>query len=241
MAGETILVVDDDTDIREIVTMYLEKEGYQVITAEEGKQGLACALTLNPDLIILDMMMPGLDGIEVCQEIRKELMTPIIFLSCKGTPIDKSMGLTAGGDDYMSKPFDGRELLARVKAHLRRNRMVQHATNQTVNQGKRDKPDSVLKFPGLTIDLNSYSVTANEKPITLSPKELQLLVLLAQNSGTVFSREQLFKSLWGTDSLGDHRTVMVHISNIRRKIEQDPANPIFIETVKGIGYRFNIP
>ncbi|KJS22293.1 MAG: transcriptional regulator [Clostridiaceae bacterium BRH_c20a] len=228
MAGETILIVDDDEDIREILTLYLEKESYQVIIASDGHQAIANALTANPDLIILDMMLPGLDGIEVCQEIRKQLTTPIIFLSCKGTPIEKSMGLTAGGDDYISKPFDALELLARVKAHLRRSRMLKR-TNSS---------DKLLTYPGLTIDLISLSVMVNEKPVTLSPKEFQLLALLAQNPNTVFSSEQLFQSLWGMESLGDHRTVMVHISNIRRKIEKDPPHPIYIKTIKGAGYKF---
>jgi len=228
LAGETILIVDDDEDIREILTLYLEKESYQVIIASDGHQAIANALTANPDLIILDMMLPGLDGIEVCQEIRKQLTTPIIFLSCKGTPIEKSMGLTAGGDDYISKPFDALELLARVKAHLRRSRMLKR-TNSS---------DKLLTYPGLTIDLISLSVMVNEKPVTLSPKEFQLLALLAQNPNTVFSSEQLFQSLWGMESLGDHRTVMVHISNIRRKIEKDPPHPIYIKTIKGAGYKF---
>ncbi|QGT98697.1 Two-component transcriptional response regulator, LuxR family [Candidatus Syntrophocurvum alkaliphilum] len=230
MAGETILIVDDDADIREIITLYLEKEGYNVVSATDGNEAILNALTTNPDLIILDIMIPGLDGIEVCQEIRKKSTTPIIFLSCKGEPIDKSIGLTAGGDDYMSKPFDTIELLARVKAQLRRNRILKSSANST----------QLLKYPGLTIDLTNYSVTANEKLITLSRKELQLLVLLAQNQGKVFSSEELFKELWGTDSYGDYRTVMVHISHIRKKIEKDPTNPKFIHTIKGAGYKFFI-
>jgi len=228
LAGETILIVDDDEDIQEVLTLYLEKESYTVIKASDGKQAVTYALSANPDLIILDMMLPGLDGIEVCQEIRKQLTTPIIFLSCKGTPIEKSMGLTAGGDDYMSKPFDAMELLARIKAHLRRSRMSRNT----------DNPDKILTYPGLTIDLISLSVVVNEQLVTLSPKEFQLLALLAQNPNTVFSSEQLFKTLWGAESLGDHRTVMVHISNIRRKVEQDPTKPVYIKTLKGAGYKF---
>lgn len=228
MAGETILIIDDDQDIQEIISLYLEKDGYHVISAFDGFEGVKFALTTKPDLIILDMMLPGLDGIEACQEMRKELTVPIIFLSCKGDPIDKSIGLTAGGDDYMSKPFEGMELVARVKAHLRRNRMIE----------KHNKPDNILSYPGLKIDLNSFSVLANEKLINLSPKEFQLLALLAQNPNTVFSSEQLFQALWGTDSFGDHRTIMVHISNIRKKIEKNPAKPLYIKTIKGAGYKF---
>lgn len=230
MAGETILIVDDDADIREIITLYLEKEGYQLISASDGRQAIEYALSANPDLIILDMMLPGLDGIEVCQEIRKKLTTPIIFLSCKSTPSDKSIGLIAGGDDYMSKPFDTMELLARVKAHLRRNRMLRSMNSTTSN--------NIISYPSLTIDLNSYSVMLNGENIILSPKEFQLLSLLAQNPNTVFSNEELFQTLWGTDSLGDLRTIMVHISNIRKKIEPDHKNPSYIKTIKGAGYKF---
>ncbi|MBC2725742.1 response regulator transcription factor [Desulfosporosinus sp.] len=231
MAGETILVVDDDDDIREIITMYLENEGFQVISAFDGTQALAYANSVNPDLIILDMMLPDLDGIEVCQELRKNQSTPIIFLSCKSTPTDKSIGLIAGGDDYMSKPFDAIELLARVKAHLRRNRILESSNSLNTKT-------QLICYPGLTIDLNRYSVVVNGQNVILSPKEFQLLELLAQNPNTVFSNEQLFKSLWGTDSFGDHRTVMVHISNIRKKLKQDSKNPVFIQTIKGIGYKF---
>lgn len=231
MAEETILIVDDDEDIREVLTLYLEKEGYNIIAASNGDQAISLALTANPDLIIMDIMLPGLDGIEICQEIRKTLTTPIIFLSCKGEPLDKSIGLIAGGDDYMSKPFEAVELLARVKAHLRRNRILQN----------EDNSDYILKYPGLTINLMSYSVSINNQPVILSPKEFQLLGLLAKNSNTVFSSEDLFKTIWDADSLGDHRTVMVHISNIRKKIEENPHNPKYIQTIKGAGYKFCTP
>lgn len=229
MSGETILIVDDDTDIREIVTLYLGKEGYHIVLACDGKQALEQAFSVNPDLIILDMMLPHLDGIEVCQALRKKLTTPIIFLSSKSASSDKAIGLIAGGDDYMSKPFDTMELLARVKAHLRRNRILERP-NSTNN--------NAICYPGLTIDLNSYSVKANGKDVILSPKEFQLLALLAQNPNTVFSNEQLFQTLWGSESFGDFRTVMVHISNIRKAIEPDNRNPIFIKTIKGAGYKF---
>lgn len=233
MAGETILVVDDDRDIVEIITLYLENEGYHVISAYDGNLAVSSALSHHPDLIILDMMLPGLDGIEVCQSIRKKTAAPIIFLSCKSTPGDKSIGLIAGGDDYMSKPFDSMELLARVKAHLRRSRIIESANHPTFKK-------AVLSFPSLTIDLNSYQVVANGQEVVMSPKEFQLLVLLAQNPNTIFSNDNLFKILWGTDSLGDHRTVQVHISNIRKKIEQNSKAPVIVQTVKGVGYKFCI-
>ncbi|MCC5909744.1 MAG: response regulator transcription factor [Clostridiaceae bacterium] len=231
MAGETILVVDDDEDIREIITLYLEKEGYQVILAMDGHQALESAFSCNPDLIILDMMIPGLDGIEVCQALRKKLSTPILFLSCKSTPNDKSIGLIAGGDDYMSKPFDTMELLARVKAHLRRNRILENSNYINVKNNR-------LCCGNLTINLDNHSVVVKGQEIVLSPKEFKLLTLLAQNPNRVFSNEELFETLWGTESFGDHRTVMVHISNIRKKIERDAKKPTLIQTVKGVGYKF---
>lgn len=231
MAGEKILVVDDDEDLREIITMYLENEGYQVNSAADGKEALTIALSTNPDLIILDMMIPGLDGIEVCQEIRKKQTTPIIFLSCKGSPKEKSLGLIAGGDDYMSKPFDSIELVARVKAHLRRNRMLNYSNNPTITE-------NLISYPGLTIDLHRYTVEVNGENVFLSPKEFQLLELLAKNPNVVFSNKQLFQALWGNDCIGDYRTIMVHISHIRKKIEQDPRNPQFLQTIKGVGYKF---
>jgi DNA-binding response OmpR family regulator len=232
MAGETILIVDDDEDIREIITMYLESEGYHVITAIDGKEAIEYTYSYTPDLIILDMMIPELDGIEVCQELRKKVITPIIFLSCKSTPSDKTMGLIAGGDDYISKPFDSLELLARVKAHLRRNRMLEKNSNIEQKDGK------LISYPGLIIDLSRFTVKVNGQNVLLSPKELQMLELLAKNPDKVFSNDHLYKALWGTDSFGDYRTIMVHISNLRKKIERDPKNPEFIQTIKGVGYKF---
>ena len=231
MARETILVVDDDEDIREIITLYLEDENYHVITANNGNEALSSAFSANPDLIILDMVLPDLDGIEVCQQLRKKLYTPILFLSSKSTATDKYTGLIAGGDDYICKPFDSLELIARVKAHLRRNRILEKrniANNQT----------SIISHHNVRIDVSNYKVTVNREEVILSPKEFQILALLAQNPNTVFSNEQIYQSLWHSDSLGDYRTIMVHISNIRKKIEGDPKNPILIQTVKGVGYKF---
>ncbi|MFA5522938.1 MAG: response regulator transcription factor [Tissierellales bacterium] len=231
MAGETILVVDDDMDIREIITMYLEKEGYHVVLAINGNEALNLAFSVNPELIVLDMMLPDLDGIEVCQQIRKKLSTPIIFLSCKSSPSEKSMGLIAGGDDYMGKPFDAMELIARIKAHLRRNRII-HLSSNIPNK------DDLIRYSNLTLDTIRHTVMVDGRDVNLTPKEFQLLLLLVQNPNVVFSNEQLFQELWETDSLGDYRTVMVHISNIRKKIEQNPKNPSLIQTIKGVGYKF---
>jgi len=231
VAGETILVVDDDMDIREIITMYLEKEGYHVVLAINGNEALNLAFSVNPELIVLDMMLPDLDGIEVCQQIRKKLSTPIIFLSCKSSPSEKSMGLIAGGDDYMGKPFDAMELIARIKAHLRRNRII-HLSSNIPNK------DDLIRYSNLTLDTIRHTVMVDGRDVNLTPKEFQLLLLLVQNPNVVFSNEQLFQELWETDSLGDYRTVMVHISNIRKKIEQNPKNPSLIQTIKGVGYKF---
>lgn len=231
MAGETILVVDDDSDIREIVTMYLEADNYKVIVAADGYEAISHTDQYNPDLIILDMVLPSLDGIEVCQLIRKNHDSPILFLSSKSTSNDKATGLIAGGDDYISKPFDPKELLARVKAHLRRNRILEQ---------KAHKAENLILYPNLSIDLKSYIVTAYDREVSLSQMEFQLLTLLAQNPNVVITSEQLFEELWHTESFGDYRTLLVHISNLRKKIERDPRNPVFIHTIKGVGYKFAV-
>lgn len=232
MANEIILVVDDDEDIRTIITLYLRKEGYKIVTATTGNEAIALLNATEPDLIILDLMLPDIDGIEVCSEIRKTSTVPIIFLSCKAEPCDKSYGLIAGGDDYMSKPFESIELVARIKALLRRSIMVQ--------QGNDQIKDHIITLPNLTIDLSSYVVIANGQEVAMAPKEFQLLVLLAQNPNVVFSNEQLYESIWGFDSLGDYRTVMVHISNIRRKIDREDIKNSYIQTIKGVGYKLTI-
>jgi DNA-binding response OmpR family regulator len=229
MAGETILVVDDDMDIREILTMYLEADNYRVVTATNGYEAVSQTNQYKPDLIILDMVIPGLDGIEVCQTIRKSHTTPILFLSSKSAPQDKTIGLIAGGDDYISKPFDPNELLARVKAHLRRNRILE--------QNVHSEQDC-LRYPNLTIDLKAYTVWAYGRKVILPQMEFRILSLLAQRPNTVISYEQLYKELWHMESYGDYRTLLVHVSNIRKKIEQDPKNPVLIQTVKGMGYKF---
>ncbi|MGD9566767.1 MAG: response regulator [Sedimentibacter sp.] len=225
MSEETILVVDDDIDILEIISMYLKREGYKVMTAMDGYKVLEIAFSSNPSLIILDMMLPGLDGIDICQELRKKLNTPIIFLSSKSSSVEISQGLIAGGDDYITKPFNSIELVARVKAHLRRNRILRSTQN------------NIISLPNLIIDLTKHTVTAYDQNINLSPKEFQLLSFLAKNPNRVFSNEELFNALWGTESFGDYRTIMVHISNIRKKIDIDNKNPTFIQTIKGVGYK----
>jgi len=167
----------------------------------------------------------------ICQELRKKISTPIIFLSSKSTSIDISQGLIVGGDDYMTKPFDSIELVARVKAHLRRNRILKNSNSTSIE-------NKIISYPNLIINLTSYTVIAYNKNIILSPKEFQILVLLAKNPNVVFSNEKIFNDLWCNDSLGDYRTIIVHISNIRRKLDEHHKNPMFIQTIKGVGYKF---
>lgn len=229
MAGEKILVVDDEPEIRELISLNLIKSGYQVSVAGNGPQALKMAGELRPDLIILDILLPGLNGFQVCQELRKSSNVPVLFLSCKDEDADKILGLTIGGDEYITKPFSPGVLVARVEAHLRRNRML----------GAAKKENNVFTFPGLSIDMSSHSVVVNRKNVELSAKEFQLLVLLAGSANKVIGLEQLYHTLWDSHSFGDTRTVMVHISNLRKKIEQDPARPRYITTIRGVGYRFN--
>ena len=228
MAKEKILIVDDEYDIRHLIYRYLTKEQYTVITAENGNRAIELLKSENPDLVVLDIFLPDIDGFEVCQELRKFSNTPIIFLSSKSDDMDKILALGLGGDDYITKPFSLSELAARIKAHLRRNRLL-----------TSDNKGNTLKFPGLKIDLTKLMVYVNDKLITLSAKEFQLLSALAQNPNRLYSSEQLFDLFWGRDNLGDTRTVAVHISNLRKKIENDPANPIYILTVRNMGYKFN--
>lgn len=234
MREEKILVVDDDQDIREVLQLYLKKEGYNVVMAENGDIALTLIEEHEIDLVLLDVMMPGLDGFETCQSIRKKTNIPIMFLSAKEDDIDKILGLRIGGDDYITKPFSPGVLMAKIKAQLRRDRQSRFESRD--EQHLKENP--ILQFPNLTIDMNSCVVKRKEVDVSLPAKEYQLLCVFAKNAGRVFSVEQLFQLIWGEDSLGDNRTVMVHISNLRKKIESDPAKPVFIQTVRGIGYKF---
>lgn len=228
MANEKILIVDDNEEIQELITLYLKEEHYQYIAANTGMKAISLAQTTIPDLIILDIFLPDIDGYEVCQQLRKFTNVPILFLSSKNSETDKIVGLRVGGDDYITKPFSPGELLARINAHLRRNRILHN-----VKQGH------VLKYKNLEINTTSHVVKLNESDLQLSTKEFQLLSLLAENPNRVFSLQMLFDLVWSEESLGDTRTVTVHISNLRKKIEKDPTKPKFILTVRGIGYKFN--
>lgn len=225
MAKEKILVIDDEKNIVELLKYNLEKEGYDVVCAYDGIEAINTARQERPDLIILDIMLPGQGGLEVCRIIRKETKTPIIMATAKGDEIDKILGLELGADDYVTKPFSPRELVARVKAVLRRT------------SSKLDEKDELV-FDELTINLMKHEVRKNGTEVDLKPKEFDLLKLLTTNPGKVFTRDFLLEQLWGYDYLGDTRTVDVHMRRLRQKIEADPANPRFLRTVHGIGYKF---
>ncbi|WP_028987351.1 response regulator transcription factor [Thermicanus aegyptius] len=237
MARERIMIVDDDPDIQELIKLYLTQNGYETFSVTEGEKVVAAAKTYNPDLIILDVVMPGVDGIELCQSLRKFTDVPIIFLSARQDEMNKIMGLSTGGDDYVTKPFSMAELLVRIRAHLRRNRILREKIEE--KDQEKEENGTYLRFGELEIDLIRNLVMKNGNPIPLSAKEFQILVYLARHPEQIFSQEELYQALWGKESLGDTRTINVHISNLRRKIETDPENPRFILTVRGWGYKLN--
>ncbi|NLI67843.1 MAG: response regulator transcription factor [Bacilli bacterium] len=224
-----ILLVEDDPEIRNFIKLYLTKDGYEVIEVERGDLALEVFARENPDLVMLDILLPGLDGIEVCREIRKTSIVPIIILSNKIDETDKIIGLTVGADDYITKPFSPRELSARIRTHLRRKMYYDK---------QQHEKKSVLTFDHLTIDLARHLVVSYGKEVDLSAKEFNLLICMAKHPGRIFSVEELYERVWGEFSFGDTRTVNVHISSLRKKIERDPAKPEFILTVRGAGYKF---
>lgn len=228
MEGEKILLVEDEQGIRELIQLYLENREYTVISAENGRKALDLTDAEQPDLVLLDIEMPGLDGFEVCKRMREILDIPIIFISSRRDVLDKIKCFELGGDDYITKPFDFAELEARIKANLRRYR-----------EGKNKKSANILKFGALEIHLDSYECYLNKKLITLSTKELQVLILLAKRPNQVYSAEQIYDQIWGFDSTGDIQAVKVHISNLRRKLESGSSSPTYIKTVRGFGYRFS--
>lgn len=224
-----ILIVEDDPEIRNFIKLYLTNDGYETVEVDDGKKVMEVFHAENPDLVILDILLPGLDGIEVCREIRKTSIVPIIFLSNKIDEVDKIIGLTVGADDYITKPFSPRELTARIRSHLRRE---MYYTDQ------QQERKSILKFDNIMIDLDRHRIICNNEEIELSAKEFSLLSYMAKHPGRIFTVEELFEKVWGEFSLGDTRTVMVHISSLRKKIERDSSNPQFIITVRGVGYKF---
>jgi len=226
MSAGKILVVEDEETLLEVLRYNLDKEGYDVVTAGDGIQALNSARSESPDLIILDIMLPLLDGFEVCRILRKDMTVPMIMLTAKEEEIDKVLGLELGADDYIVKPFSMRELKARVKAILRRP-----ALQAKPGEG------GVLRIADLTVDLAKHQVSVGEAEVSLTPKEYDLLAYLAGNKGMVFSREHLLERVWGYDYIGDIRTVDVHIRWLREKLEADPSKPRRLITVRGVGYR----
>ncbi|MFL9651312.1 response regulator YycF [Exiguobacterium chiriqhucha] len=225
----TILVVDDEQPIADILKFKLEKEGYQVHVAYDGEEALVKVEEVKPDLILLDIMLPLKDGMEVCREVRKKYDMPIIMLTAKDSEIDKVLGLELGADDYVTKPFSSRELLARVKANMRR-----HATAPAPETKGTNDNDIVIG--DLTIHPDSYMVTKREEKIELTHREFELIHYLAQNIGQVMTREHLLQTVWGYDYFGDVRTVDVTVRRLREKVEDNPSTPTYIITRRGVGY-----
>ncbi|GMA48838.1 DNA-binding response regulator [Alicyclobacillus contaminans] len=224
---QQVLIVDDEASIVHLITGYLRKEGFSVLVAETGPEALEMAKWSAPDLIILDVMLPDLDGFEVCRRLRQTSMVPILMLTAKAGEADKIIGLGIGADDYLTKPFSPRELVARVKALLRRANL-------------REPPitSDILQFGDLTLDLRAMSVRKAGKPVNLTAIEFQLLKILATHPGQVFTKQQLLDLCWGYDYVGDDRLVVVHIANVRKKLEDNPAEPMYIQTIRGVGYAF---
>lgn len=229
MATEKILVVDDDNNICELLRLYLEKEGYSVTIARTGMQAVRSFAEHQPDLMLLDIMLPELDGWQVCREIRKYSNKPIIMLTAKGETFDKVLGLELGADDYITKPFDSKEVLARIKAVLRRTGSGTMA--ETVEETKQ------VSYDNLVINLTNYELKVNGKRVEAPPKEMELLYHLASNPNRVFNRDQLLDEVWGFDYYGDSRTVDVHVKRIREKLE-DVSDKWELKTVWGVGYKF---
>ena len=222
-----ILLVDDDPNIRQLVNLYLQKEGFEVMMADRGDEALKMFKASPPNLILLDIMLPGMDGWQVCREVRKISNIPIIMLTAKDETFDKVLGLELGADDYIAKPFDMKELVARIKAVSRRFQAA-------------DAPEKELVFPGLTININQYTVMYMGKELEMPPKELELLYFLASHPGMVFTREQLLEQVWGYDYFGDSRTVDVHVKRLREKLTEGEKLGWQIKTVWGVGYKFEV-
>ena len=232
---EKILVVDDEISLQETLSYNLKRQGYEVEIAGDGPGALETARRIKPDLLILDIMLPGMDGIEVCRVLRQEMSTPVLMLTARDDEIDRIVGLEVGADDYLTKPFSMRELLARVKALLRRVRLMREEMSTTTPAGE-SKP--ILVNDNLSLDTIRREIRLNNQPVAMKPKEYELLLFLAQHRGQVKSREFILEHVWGWDFIGDSRTVDVHVRWLREKIEVDPSNPLRIITVRGAGYRF---
>ena len=222
MDKNTILVIDDDRNILAIIEMYLKKEGYDVVTCERGDTAIEAFRRAAPSLVVLDVMLPGMDGWEVLAKLREESSVPVIMLTAKGDTTDRIQGLDLGADDYMAKPFEAKELIARIKAVMRRSGSAEE--------------EKCVTFPNLSISLDNYSVTLDGRQVEMPPKEIELLYFLAARPGKVFTREQLLEQVWGFDFFGDSRTVDVHVKRIREKLGE--RSEWQIKTVWGVGYKF---
>ena len=231
VSKQKILIVDDDENIAELISLYLTKECFETKMVYDGEAALAAHETFAPDLILLDLMLPGIDGYQVCREIRARSSTPIIMLSAKGEVFDKVLGLELGADDYIIKPFDSKEMVARVKAVLRRYNQMPKETSSAKKGGEK-----LVEFPGLSINLTNYTVLLDGNKVEMPPKEMELLFYLASNPNQVFTREQLLDQIWGYDYVGDTRTVDVHIKRLREKMTDHSEWKL--ATVWGIGYKF---
>ncbi len=229
---QKILIVDDDENIAELISLYLTKECFDTMMVYDGEKALIAQETYQPNLILLDLMLPGIDGYQVCREIRAKSAVPIIMLSAKGEVFDKVLGLELGADDYIMKPFDSKELVARVKAVLRRYQAIPKAETAREDKGK------CVEYPGISINLTNYSVLVDGLRVDMPPKELELLYFLASSPNQVFTREQLLDQIWGYEYIGDTRTVDVHIKRLREKIKDHGSWGI--STVWGIGYKFEV-
>lgn len=231
MAERTILIVDDEKPIVDILKFNLQKEGFETIEAYDGQTGLELALTKNPDLILLDVMLPEMDGFTVCKEIRVKSQVPIILLTAREEEVDKVLGLELGADDYITKPYSVRELLARIKANLRRTKKapISSAPDQS----------GLITYGRLTIDTERFEVTKDGKPVEITVREFELLKFLASQPDKIFSREKLMEKVWKYEYYGDLRTVDVTVRRLREKLEDNPGEPDFVVTKRGIGYYFN--
>ena len=233
---EKVLIVEDETALRETLAYTLEREGFSVRAVEDGLKALPAALDQNPDIILLDLMLPGIDGFEVCRRLRAKLNVPILMLTARESEIDRVVGLEMGADDYITKPFHMRELIARIRAQLRRVRMVREEKGAA---GMEETPlQAPLTSGDLVIDTTRREALRDGKPLALKPKEYELLLYFARHRGQVLSREQILERVWGWEYTGDSRTVDVHVRWLREKIEPAPANPARLVTVRGAGYRF---
>ncbi|MCG8570480.1 MAG: response regulator transcription factor [Spirochaetes bacterium] len=227
----TILIIDDELEILQLISKYILKEGFDVLTATNGLQGVELFKKNDVSLLILDLMLPDLDGLEICRRVRENSHIPIIMLTAKDSNMDKIIGLGIGADDYLTKPFDIQELIARTKAQLRRY--------YTFGQHKDQSDKELIEFPGLMIDKERHQVIAHQQQVQLTALEFDLLFFLAENSGRVFTKQQIITNVWPEQTYLDDNTLSVHIRRLRKKIEKNPDKPEFIKTIRNIGYQFN--